>query len=65
VVLGERAATSSGRPSTNGEDANEKITGVSLPGLQAGVATTSRSELKSLTQNPRDENHRTALLRGR
>ena len=34
----------------SGEDAKE-ITGVSLPGSQAGGATTSRSELKSLTQN--------------
>ena len=42
-----------------------RFAGVSRPGWQAGGATTSRSELKSLTQNPRDEIRRTALLRGR
>jgi hypothetical protein len=37
-------------PELNGEDAEREITAVSLPGLQIGGATISRSELKSLTQ---------------
>ena len=42
-----------------------KVTGVSLPGSQAGGATISPSELKSLTRNPVTERRWTALLRGR
>jgi len=52
-------------PELNGEDAKKEVTGVSLPGSQAGGATTSRSELKSLTRNSVAERHWTALLRGR
>jgi hypothetical protein len=51
-------------PELNGQDAVD-ITDVSWPGLPAGGATTSRSELKSLTRNPVAETRWTALLRGR
>ena len=43
----------------------KEVTGVSLSGSQAGGATISPSELKSLTRNSVAERHWTALLRGR
>ena len=48
-----------------GEDVEKAVTDVSLPGSQAGGATTSPSELKSLTRNPATAKRWTALLRGR
>jgi hypothetical protein len=56
--------TAGADPELNGQDAVD-ITDVSWPGLPAGGATTSRSELKSLTRNPVAETRWTALLRGR
>ena len=52
MASGERTAKSGGCPGAGGRDAN-RIAGVSGPGWRAGGATTSLSELKSLTQNPR------------
>jgi hypothetical protein len=52
VASGERTVKSGGCPGASGQDAN-RIAGVSGPGWRAGGATTSPSELKSLTQNPR------------
>jgi hypothetical protein len=52
VASGERTVKSGGCPGASGRDANQ-IAGVSGPGWRAGGATTSLSELKSLTQNPR------------
>ena len=41
-------------PELIGKDAEKAVTDVSLPGSQAGGATTSPSELKSLTQHSSD-----------
>ena len=54
VASGERTVKSGGCPGASGQDAN-RIAGVSGPGSQAGGATISPSELKSLTQNPRPQ----------
>jgi hypothetical protein len=51
VAPGKRAAKSGGCPGANRSRRAEKIADVSRPGSQAGGATTSPSELKSLTQN--------------
>jgi hypothetical protein len=50
VASGKRAANSGGRPGAYGCRRGKNIAAVSAPGSQAGGATTSPSELKSLTQ---------------
>ena len=50
MALGQRIAKSGGRPSAKRSRRGVAVTDVSRPGLQAGGATTSSSELKSLTQ---------------
>jgi hypothetical protein len=51
VALGQRTATRGGRPSAKWWRRGVEVTNVSLPGSQAGGATTSRSELRGLTQH--------------
>jgi len=65
VAPGKRAVKSGGRPGAKRSRRGEKIADVSWPGSQAGGATTSPSELKSLTRNSATARRRTALLRGR
>lgn len=50
MALGQRAVKSSGRPGASWLRRGEEDIDVSWPGSQAGGATTSPSELKSLTQ---------------
>jgi len=54
VALGQRAARSSGRPGAKWSRRGREDADVSWPGSQAGGATTSPSELKSLTRQASD-----------
>ena len=50
MAPGQRTAKSGGRPGAKWSRRGEEVTNVSWSGSQAGGATTSPSELKSLTQ---------------
>ena len=65
VARGERTVKNGGRPRAKRWRRETEFADVSLPGSRAGGATTSPSELKSLTRNPVAVTSWTALLRGR